>query len=276
MGFEKVLRRRNATATAAFLPNNEQKYISFSIKENPFTKKDDKCFRQPFEELRFLDSFSFVSEALSKLADSMKVNKFEESHQAFESTRKAFKYTAEAFPDREQFILAIRKGVYPYEHMDENTAERMKETKLPPISSFISKLTSGEIYPDEKKKTRSYSNGIEEKEYKHAQLVWDTFKCKTMKDYHDLYLKIDVLLLTDIFETFRNKTLSQYQLDPCNYFTLPGLSWDALLYTSGQKLELLTDMEMVNFVESGIRGGISVISHRHAKLSDKSNETKWN
>ena len=59
--------------------------------------------------------------------------------------------------------------------------------------------------------------------------VWKTFKCKTLGDYHDLYLKTDVNLLTDVFENFRNICLQQYKLDPANYYTSPGLSWDALL-----------------------------------------------
>ena len=112
--------------------------------------------------------------------------------------------------------LIKRKGVYPYEYM--NTEERFNETKLPPKEAFYSRL-SGE--------------GITEEDYKHALNVWDVFKMKTFKDYHELYNETDVLLLADVFENFRNNNLKIYNLDPAHYFTAPGLSWDACLKITG-------------------------------------------
>ena len=70
------------------------------------------------------------------------------------------------------------------------------------------------------------------------------FSCRDLGDYHDLYLRTDVLLLADVFETFRKTCLSQYGLDPAHYYTSPGLSWDALLKKTGIELELLTDYDM--------------------------------
>ena len=90
-----------------------------------------------------------------------------------------------------------------------------------------------------------------------------------MGEYHDLYLKIDVLLLAEIFENFRNVCLKNYELDPAHYYTSPGLSWDALLKFSGQKLELLIDINMIQFIELGICGGVSMISHRHSIANNK-------
>ena len=55
----------------------------------------------------------------------------------------------------------------------------------------------------------------------------------TMDDYHDLYLKTDVLLLFDIPEKFVNTCLDSYGLDPCHCFSSPGLSWDAMLKMTG-------------------------------------------
>ena len=109
---------------------------------------------------------------------------------------------------------------------------------------------------------------ITEDEYAHAQKVWETFKCNTLRDYHDLYVKTDVALLADVFENFRNLCLEQYGLDPAHYFTSPGLSWDALLKKTGVNLELFTDLEMHLFAERGIRGGISMISKRYAKANN--------
>ena len=103
--------------------------------------------------------------------------------------------------------LIVRKGVYPYEYID--SLDRFNEPSLPPIEKFYSKLT------DEK---------VSLKDYQHAQKVWPEFNCKTRGDYHDLYLKTDVVLLADVVETFRQTCMKVYKLDPLHYFTAPGLS----------------------------------------------------
>lgn len=77
---------------------------------------------------------------------------------------------------------------------------------------------------------------------------------KNLGDYHDLYLETDVILLCDVFEEFRKLNLGNYKLDPCWYYTSPGLSWDALLKHSGVNLELLTDYDMMLMFEAGVRG----------------------
>ena len=69
-----------------------------------------------------------------------------------------------------------------------------------------------------------------------------------MGEYHDLYLGSDVLLLTDVFENFRKTCLQYHKLDPCHYFTSPGLSWDAMLKMTNIKLELMTDIDMYQFM----------------------------
>ena len=91
----------------------------------------------------------------------------------------------------------------------------------------------------------------------------------TMKDYHDLYLELDVLLLTDVFENFREICLENYKLDPAWYLTAPGLSWDAMLKVSGIELELLVDPDMLMMFEKGTRGGVSMISNRHSEANNK-------
>ena len=98
--------------------------------------------------------------------------------------------------------------------------------------------------------------------------TWATFGCKTLGDYSDLYCRTDVLLLADVFETFRKMCLRQYGLDPAHYYTSPGLSWDALLKKTGVELELLTDYDQHLFIERGMRGGISMVSKRHAKANN--------
>ena len=108
------------------------------------------------------------------------------------------------------------------------------------------------------------NEGITDDDYQHAQEVWTTFDCQTIGDYHDLYLRTDVLLLADVFENFRKTAMATYGLDPAHYLTLPGYSWDCLLKLTNVELELLTDSNMYLFIEKGLRGGISMVSHRHA------------
>ena len=70
-------------------------------------------------------------------------------------------------------------------------------------------------------------------------------------DYHDLYLKTDVLLLADVFENFRNMSLQYYDLDPCNVFTTAGLAWNAMLKMIGVRLELLRHIDIHLYIEKG-------------------------
>ena len=91
----------------------------------------------------------------------------------------------------------------------------------------------------------------------------------TMGDYHDLYLKTDVLLLADVVEKFIKTSLGYYGLDTCHYFSNPGLSWDAMLKMTGIKLDLISDIDMHLFIEKGMRGGISYISKRYKKVNNK-------
>ena len=91
---------------------------------------------------------------------------------------------------------------------------------------------------------------------------------KSMRAYHDLYLKTDVLLLADIFENFRDVCIGNYKLDPAWYYTAPGLAWDASLKKREVNLELLKDVDMLLMFEKGIRGGVSTITKRHAEANN--------
>ena len=110
---------------------------------------------------------------------------------------------------------------------------------------------------------------ISDEDYQHAQKVFEAFGCKNLADYTELYCKLDVLLLADVFESFMDVCLEKYELDPSHYITAPALSWDAMLKMTGVKLELLTDPDMHMFFKEGIRGGVSTIANRYAKANHK-------
>ena len=154
--------------------------------------------------------------------------------------------------DLNKFILLLRKGVYPYEYMD--NLERFNETSLPNKESFYSNLNM---------------ENIENIDYRHGSNKFRRFKLKNLGEYHDLYVQSDTLLLADVFENFRNTCLKVYELDPAHFLSLPGLAWQACLKKTNMKLELLTDYDMLLMVEEGIRGGICHSIHRHAKANNK-------
>ena len=90
-----------------------------------------------------------------------------------------------------------------------------------------------------------------------------------MGDYHDHYLKKDVLLMADVFEKFINTCLNLFGLDPCDYFSSPRLGWDAMLKMTGAKLEKISDIDKYLFIEKGLRGGIPYIAKRYDKANNE-------
>ena len=161
--------------------------------------------------------------------------------------------------EEEKFRYVRQKGIFCYDYFD--SISRLEERKLPEKKDFYGKL-------DDKK--------LSDKDYNHAKRVWEIFKMESLKDYHDLYLKSDVLLLADFFEKFRKMCLDFYGLDPCHYFSAPALSWDAALKLSGVKLEIIDNEEMFTFVERAIRGGISQISLRNAVANNPEMGQRYN
>ena len=111
-----------------------------------------------------------------------------------------------------KFILLLRKGVYPYEYMD--NWERFDETSLPNKESFYSSLNT---------------ENIDDIDYIHGNNVFKRFKLKNLREYHDLYIQSDTLLLADVFESFRNTCIKVYELNPAHFLSLPGLTWQACL-----------------------------------------------
>lgn len=205
------------------IPLNKEKYISFSQR---FGIINDRGQRKTCE-MRFLDSFRFLSSSLSSLANSLTLNDY--------------KYTRKELKEPEKLNLVLRKGVFPYSWLD--SKEKFSQCELPLKNAFYNDLTG---------------DHITDLEYEHAQNVFRAFNCRNMGDYSDIYLKTDVLLLCDIFERFRELSLKMFKLDPNHYFTAAGFSWNSMLKFTGIELELITDIEVIEFLKQGIRGGITV------------------
>ena len=184
------------------------------------------------------------------------------------------KQLREFYKEEEVFRLMRRKGVYPYEYMD--SWKKLKETSLPPKDVFYSRLNM---------------KGISDQDYEHAQQVWNRITPEheniTLGDYDDVYYATDVLLLADVFETFRSLCPEHYRLDPAHFYTAPGLTWQDLLKTAPEycecekrhkdcdicpeefRLELLTDIDMLLMFEKGIRGRIVQAVKRYSKANNK-------
>ena len=136
------------------------------------------------------------------------------------------------------------------------------------MNSF-KKFSKGRL-PDKSKFSSSLKGyGINKKQYDRAVNVWKVFQIENIGEYHDLYLKTDVLSLTDVFERFIKTCLDYYSLDPLYYFSVPGLSFDAMLKMTGVKLQTISDINVHLFFEKGMRGSISNICKRYALENNK-------
>ena len=262
------------------LGENTEKYITFSA---PIKKKIENKNIEITYKIKFIDIYGFMSMPLSKLTDNLSegihgntcvdcktcldyiktkneklILKYFNCKKYYEKdfNKELIKRFAGTYEfcnkNLNKFILLLRKGVYPYEYMD--NWERFDETLLPSKESFYSNLNM---------------ENIDDIDYRHGNNVFKRFKLKNLGEYHDLYVQSDALLLADVFENFRNTCLKVYELDPAHFLSLPGLAWQACLKKTSIKLELLTDYVMLLMVEEGIRGEICHSIHRHTKANNK-------
>ena len=125
------------------------------------------------------------------------------------------------------------------------------EVRLPRIEEFYSRLNM---------------SGISDDDYEHTKKVWEEFDIRNLGEYHNLYLKTDVILLSNVFEKFRDVCLGNYGLDPAHFYTAPGLAWQACLKKT---LDLIGDVDMLLMFERGIRGGITQVVKRYTRANNK-------
>ena len=171
------------------IPNGLEKYMVTFLGKN----------------LVFIDSMQFINSSLDKLVKNL-------SNEDFEYLVKEF--------GSENLEMLKQKGACPYEYL--NSFKGFNEEKLCAGKYFFSSTKKRKIDEDGK-----ISDGhISIEDYLTCEKIWNDFKMKNMGDYHDHFLKKDVLLLADVFEKFISTCIKHYELDPCHYFSSPGLSWD--------------------------------------------------
>jgi hypothetical protein len=182
-----------------------------------------------------------------------------------------FQYTINSdalkYSGAEKHSLAIQKGEFPYEWFDH--PNKLAYPGLPARELWRNTLR-GEDLTDQ--------------EWAKVNRVWEIFKCKTFKDYHDLYLSMDVYLLADVCEAFRESCLKADGLEPFHYITLPSYSFDTCFLSSTQRkqlyqrddfdkklfsIELFTEeqFDMYEFFREAIRGGVSMCPGRFAEAN---------
>ena len=173
-----------------------------------------------------MDSYRFLAASLDTLAQNIPT-------ECFVRTRALCRTD-------EEFDLVTQKVPFCYDYVDDEA--RLNETASPPKEAFFNTLTQAHI---------------SDKEYERFLQVWQTFGFTTLGAYSDFYLRLDVCLLSDVFEEFRSFCMKQYKLDCAHYLTLPGFAFDAFLKMTKAKIKLFDDMVMVFMIMSSIRGGIA-------------------
>ena len=188
------------------IAKKKEDYISFSV-DVAVDKYVDKegNEKEKLIELRFIDSFKFMSSSL----DSLTKNLVSGGKQLF------------GFEDywELQYDLLTGKGIYPYSM---SSWDRFEETQLPSIEAFYSKLNMSSISSDD---------------YQHAQKVWKEVRIHNLGDYHDLYLKTDVVLLANVYEAFRETCLEHYKLDPAHFLYISRVGLESMPKAHRNKIE---------------------------------------
>ena len=229
------------------LGENTEKYITFSI---CIFKKTDADKKPIAYQIKFIDSFRHMPQSLSNLVDNLaELNKNLPATTLINRFSNTYKLSDNNI---EKFKLLLRKGVYPYEYM-----RSWKEFEEP--------------VPLDKKYYYSETNdaNISDSDIEHIKKVCEAFNITNLGEYHDLYVSLDVALLADVFENFRDTTINIDKLDPAYYLSAPGLSWQSCLKKTGVTLELLTDENMLLLFEKGIRGGICNAVYKYVKAKNK-------
>ena len=232
--------------------------LSNKKKIDVIAQNSEKFINIGFDSLSVKDSFSFISAPIDKLVSMTKYDNTDEKDRRKwvlrNNWQSNFGYSSknDSIKTEKCLDLLTEKGVYPYDYM--NSFDKFNDEHLPTKEQFYSRLTEEDLTNDD---------------YKKAKQIWKHFGIKNMGEYHDLYLKTDVLLLTDVFENFRDMCLSYYGLDPVYYYTLPNFAFDAMLKLTGIEMDLVYDQEMYEMIEAGLRGGMTQTTCKKVEANNK-------
>ena len=232
--------------------------LSNKKKIDVIAQNSEKLINIGFDSLSVKDSFSFITASLDKLVSMTKYDNTDEKDRRKwvlrDNWQSNFRYSSknDIIKTEKCLDLLTEKGVYPFDYM--NSFDKFNDEHLPSKEQFFSRLTEEDITNDD---------------YNKAKQIWKHFGIKSMGDYHDFYLKTDVLLLTDVFENFRDMCLSYYGLDPVYYYTLPNFAFDAMLKLTGIEIDLVYNQEMYEMIEAGLRGGMTQTTSKKVEANNK-------
>ena len=181
-----------------------------------------------------LDSVAFLNDSLERLVENLV------------ASNHTFPIMKQCWPEQEERDLLLRKGVYPYEYAT-SLKKVLTTKKLPAKKHFYSRLKK---------------EHVSDSDYKHAKEVWNYFDCQSLKDYTKLYCRADTFQLAEAVMQLRNTIYNNFKLDMTHYLSMPMITKDIMLKESGCKIELISDIDMLHWIKSNIRGGLSYVNTR--------------
>ena len=198
-------------------------------------KMIDFKFKKMKYSFKLLDICNFIKGSLSELSKNL--------------LDKDKIITKRHFPDN--FELLKEKTAFPYEW---STNVNLLDKELPSIDKFYSILKLQNISKDE------YDKTIE---------IYKKLKCGNVKDYLEIYMKLNICLQADIFNSFRNTIWNKFKIDCSKYITSCSLSLDLMLKYTKVKIELFKDVTMLDYVDSSILGGLCIPAQNIVDNDDK-------
>lgn len=226
-----------------FFDEEKEEDVEYKVKISAIHNNSERVKTFRLNQLTFIDSLAFLKDSLDSLVKNIRQSC------SFDLLKKEFSVNNGTVLD-----ALTSKGIYPYEYMNDFSV--FEETSLPPKEKFFSKLKR---------------QGVSQDDYNNAIRIWKMFNMRNMGDYHDHYLKLDVVLLAEVWLQFSSLCYRVDGLDPGHFVTVSSYTWSNMLKHSAPVLQLFssaqTDMHLM--IERGIRGGISSVCGKRFSVSSE-------
>ena len=256
------LRRRKPSTLRIFVHNGSRYDFHFIVKAlGKFTDQVEQIKVLPFNgenfrtisfnSFEFIDSLAFLQSSLAELSSDLK-----DTQHTYDILKQTYLVQSCGKFDKKKFNIVLEKSFFPYEFC-QSLKQMESVTELPSREHFTSSLTE---------------KSITVSDHKFAQKVWKMFNCQNLIDYTKIYCKIDTILLAEVFQKFRHEMYSFSGLDPAHYISLPSYSYDSMLKLTNCNIKLPTDIDMIQFLETGKRGGVSFIGTRQMQVTNDESE----